>query len=106
MNERDSAMHSDSGKPAVMFLPPGPLLQVADVFGYGERKYDAYNWRKGMEWSRLYSSALRHLWAWFRGEDKDPESGHPHLAHAVCNLLMIMDYSEFNLGKDDREFRA
>ena len=46
--------------------------------------------------------ALRHLAAFQRGEDLDPESGLPHLAHAMCNLRMLTLYSRTYKEGDDR----
>jgi hypothetical protein len=60
------------------------------------------NWEPGMAWSRCYASALRHLFAWWRGEDKDPQTGLSHLAHCACNILFLLEYQELKRGTDDR----
>lgn len=39
---------------------------------------------------------------WQRGEDIDPESGQPHLAHAMCNLRMLTLYTKNFPEGDDR----
>lgn len=61
-----------------------------------------HNWRKGYEWSKSYAAAMRHLTAFWSGEDIDPETGSPHPAAVVFHmnsLLVFMDeHSEF----DDR----
>ena len=57
---------------------------------------------KGMDWSVPYGCLLRHLDAWYRGEDNDPESGLPHLGHAMCNLVMLAHYAEHYAEGDDR----
>lgn len=69
------------------------LGDVARVFGYGLTKYAPDNWRS-FEWDEAsdreyWSAFLRHLLAHSRGEIADPESGLPHLAHAVCCLLIV-----------------
>ena len=79
---------------------------VSEVFAYGARKYAAHNYRLGMAWSRLLGAALRHLLAWGRGEDLDKESGLPHLAHAGCCVLMLLDAQIQGIGQDDRWRRA
>jgi hypothetical protein len=61
-----------------------------------------HNWRKGMAWHRLFGAALRHLWAWYRGEKADPETGLSHLAHAACCVLFLLTYELKGLGTDDR----
>jgi hypothetical protein len=92
----------DSGKPRTDLLPPDALLEVSKVFTFGGNKYGDYNWCKGFKWSRLLGAALRHLFAFMRGEDKDPESNHSHLAHAACCVLMLISHEQRKLGEDDR----
>lgn len=87
-----TAGHLDEGKPRLELLPNRGLRDVGDAFAYGERKYGPKNWTRGMPWRKLAGSALRHIYAWAWGEDFDPESGVHHLAHACCNLLMLLDY--------------
>ncbi len=72
------------------------------MFAYGAEKYEDWNWRKGMAHSRLVSALQRHLMAHQMGEDKDPESGHTHLAHMACNALMLLGSYLSEDGVDDR----
>ena len=37
-----------------------------------------------------------------RGEDLDPESKLPHLAHAICCFLMLLESQLNEYGTDDR----
>jgi hypothetical protein len=82
----------DSEKVRLDLLPVLPLMAVARVFQLGAQKYGEYNYAEGdgLSASRLYAAALRHLFAWWGGEDSDNESGESHLAHAVCCILMMM----------------
>jgi hypothetical protein len=82
----------DSEKVRLDLLPVLPLIAVARVFQLGAKKYGEYNYAEGdgFEASRLYAAALRHLFAWWMGENNDIESGESHLAHAVCCILMLM----------------
>jgi hypothetical protein len=75
---------------------------VARVLAHGAEKYDPYNWCNGTRWGRCYRALLSHAWAWWRGEDTDPESGLSHLAHCICNLLFLMEYQRNGWGEDDR----
>lgn len=65
------------------------------MFLYGIKKYSEFNWRDGVNQTgykmKLMGAALRHCFSYMAGEKLDPESGKPHLAHAVCNLLMVAD---------------
>lgn len=92
----------DSGKPPLSLIPYSALKTEAAVMLFGAQKYDPWNWKKGMKWSRLLDAALRHVNQYAAGEDKDPESGIIHLAHARCCLAFLIDYAEHGLGTDDR----
>lgn len=92
----------DQGKPMLALLPFAALEEVGQVLTYGSKKYDPHNWRAGMAWSRLISACLRHIFAFVRGEDKDPETGLSHLAHACCCLLFLIEYTSTRSEFDDR----
>lgn len=72
-------------------LPYGAIEEIVQVFEYGAAKYGEGNWRLGFQKSRLFSATMRHLLADWRGKYADPESGLPHLAHAACNILFMLD---------------
>ena len=95
----------DQGKPDWSLLPIGPTEEVVKVFTFGKAKYSAWNWTKGFAWSRPLAAALRHIFAWSAGQDKDPESGLSHLAHAICCLQMLIEFQETKTGVDDRYTR-
>lgn len=97
-----NATKYDQGKENMALLPTIPLLKITKVYEYGAKKYGTHNWRRGMDWSRLVSATFRHLSAWNEGEQNDPESGLPHLAHAACNLMFLLEYESKKLGNDDR----
>ena len=83
-------------------LPWRALGKVARVFGFGAKKYEAHNWRKGYAWSMSIDALQRHLAAFFDGEDLDPESGEPHLAHAAFHVLVLLTFMEEHPELDDR----
>lgn len=83
-------------------IPQRALIEVAKVLDFGAKKYTAHNWRLGMDHSRLYDAVLRHVAAHVDGEDLDPESGLPHIAHATCGCLMLLEYILKDIGNDDR----
>lgn len=86
-------------------LPPGALLLVAEVYHYGATtKYADHNWRKGYNWSWSLGALLRHVMLFMGGEDRDKESGLPHLAHAAFHCLTLLTFGEHAKYKqfDDR----
>jgi hypothetical protein len=85
----------DGGKPPWDLLPWTATSAVVDVLEHGRRKYGADNWRSVPEARRRYfAAAMRHMVAWFRGEKNDQESGLPHLAHACCCMLFLLEQDE------------
>lgn len=98
----DEACRYDEGKPRIELVPAILIEEVAKIFSFGAQKYNDWNWTKGFPWLQPYASAMRHLLAWHRGEDLDSESGLPHLAHAIVNLAMLLHYSKYKIGQDNR----
>ena len=98
----DGAYRANQGKPQWELMPVLALEEVAKVFTYGAIKYDQDNWRKGFPWRNVFGSAMRHMMAWLRGEDLDPESGIHHLACAATNMLFLLEYQINKIGVDDR----
>ena len=92
----------DQNKNRLDLLPIDALEEVGWILTMGAEKYGDRNWEKGMNWSRLFGACMRHMWAWFTGEDKDRESGRSHLAHACCCVLFLLAYTLREKGTDDR----
>jgi len=85
----------DTDKPSWTLMPWEQLEDVVRVLMHGAKKYpEADNWKRVPDARRRYRDAMhRHLIA---EERLDPESGLPHLAHAICCGLFLMWF-------DDRE---
>jgi hypothetical protein len=92
----------DHDKVGMHLLPPELLEGVASALDFGADKYASRNWELGMAWHRPFASLMRHMWAWWRGEDADPESGLPHLWHAGCCIAFLIAYEQRKIGTDDR----
>lgn len=97
-----SAMKFDDNKLPVNLLSTEALLQTAAVLKFGADKYHAHNWRDGFAWSRPLAAAMRHIMAYNDGEDKDPESGLSHLAHAACCIMFLLEFEKTHPELDDR----
>lgn len=83
-------------------IPIDPLRILAEHYGKGAAKYAERNWELGIDWSKLYAAAMRHLTQFWAGEDTDPETGTPHVISAawMCFALcqMMIEHPEL----DDR----
>lgn len=97
-----SAIKFDQDKLPLHLLSTEALNQTAAVLKFGADKYAEHNWRKGFQWSRPLSAALRHITAFNAGEDKDPESGLSHLAHAACCIMFLLEFEKTHKELDDR----
>lgn len=71
----------------------------------GELKYGRSNFRAvGVRASIYYDACRRHLAAWFEGESLDPDSGVPHLGHALACLAILVEAEAAGNLTDDRMF--
>jgi len=75
------------------------LEPMVKVLMFGATKYTPDNWKKGMPKKHFLNSAMRHLTAMFDGEEIDSESGLPHSAHLMCNV-MYLSFFEQGLGSE------
>lgn len=82
----------DSGKPRYDLVPFEALEEMVKVLTFGATKYTPDNWRYVDNFdSRYFAACLRHITAYARGELNDPETGLPHLAHAMCCLAFLLE---------------
>lgn len=83
-------------------LDPVSVIALARVAGMGANKYSAYNFMKGTDWSLMFNAMQRHALRFWSGEDIDPESGEPHMAHAAWMALALVGFALRGTGVDDR----
>ena len=84
-------------------LPWDTLIELANHYGVGAKKYPARNWEQGMKWNEgVASSLMRHLAAWANGEDIDPENGQHHDVAILWNAVALVTYRLRGVGIDDR----
>jgi hypothetical protein len=90
MNQRGRKF--DKEKADFSLLPPYSLEEVAKVLTFGANKYDRDNWKYVPEArDRYIAAAMRHINDYQKGKDLDDETMLPHLAHAICCLMFIID---------------
>ena len=84
-------------------VPPALLLGAAEAFKDGAAKYGAYNFRDSKIAATVYYAAmLRHLFAWFDGEDNAEDSGVHHIKHVAACCALILDTMVVGTFDDDR----
>jgi hypothetical protein len=93
---------NDGEKSRVDLLDPEFLIGIGEVLRFGASKYNAHNWRGGITFSRILGAILRHTFALLRGEDKDQESGMPHVFHLGCNAMFLSWMMHHRADLDDR----
>jgi hypothetical protein len=87
----------------VALVPPAAIIYTGLAFKEGARKYGPYNWReKSVEAMTYVNAAQRHLMSWMDREELDPDSGNPHLAHALACLAILVDCMETGNLIDNR----
>lgn len=81
----------DEDKPKFSLMKPDALMEMVAVLTYGAKKYSPDNWKHlGNARQRYFDAVNRHLWQWYGGEERDPESGLHHLAHAMSSLMFLI----------------
>jgi hypothetical protein len=94
-------------KPPIHFIPPVALLHLGQAMANGGVKYGQMNWRSKQVISSIYyDAAMRHLMAWWDGEDVAPDSSVKHLAHAMACLAILLDAEASEMLKDDRPMKG
>lgn len=88
-------------------VPSGVLAELGVAMLEGAVKYGRHNYRAvGVRNSVYYDATMRHLMAWWEGEDIDPDSGLSHVAKAIASLVVLRDSMMQGLNQDDRPPRS
>lgn len=94
------------GKHRLDLLPVEALNEASKAFadGVNSGKYNMNDWRhgNGRPWNEYYGAALRHLTAWWGGEDNAQDSGVNHLGHALACLMILVTYQTNDYDNDNR----
>lgn len=88
----------DDGKPLAGLVLQDfsrALEAVVGVGTFGAKKYTKHGWLNVPDGNDRYMDAFyRHMLAYGKKDYVDLESGHQHLAHAVWNLLAVLELQE------------
>ncbi|AGS82458.1 hypothetical protein PBI_REDNO2_159 [Mycobacterium phage Redno2] len=84
-------------------VPAQVIAEVGLAMMEGGLKYGRFNFRvSGVRATVYYDAALRHLTAWYEGQDIDPDSGLPHLVKAIACFVVLRDSQIQGNWVDDR----
>lgn len=83
-----------TGKGRFDLLPWDIITKLAIHYEHGASKYSSRNWEKGMEYSVLFNSCMRHIIKAFMGlTDED------HVSAAIFNIAALGFFK--NRGRDE-----
>lgn len=84
-------------------MPWEVISELALGLSEGARKYGRYNYQHiGVRSSIYFDATMRHLTAWFLGEDIDPDSGIHHITKAMTSLAVLRSAQMHGKCTDDR----
>lgn len=88
-------------------VPANVIAEVGVAMLEGAAKYGRHNYRcAGVRASVYYDGVMRHLMAWWEGEDIDPDSGLSHVTKAITSLVVLRDAMMQGMCTDDRPPRS
>ena len=105
LSQNEAGAKLDAGKPdaSLLLMFGKALTEVAQVGTFGAQKYTRGGWQSVADGQNRYTAAaLRHLLK-ENYEQRDPDSGLLHAAHAAWNALARLDLMlrEEEAKKDD-----
>ncbi len=99
----DPKGEAGAAKPGLGNISVAAQYYEGAVMQQGGEDYGFYNYcEHPMKASTYYEAILRHLNAWWLGENNDPKSGYPHMAHVRASGGIIIDQQEAGRIIDDR----
>jgi hypothetical protein len=90
-------------KAPMSVVPANVLAELGVAMLEGAAKYGRHNYRVGgVRASVYYDATMRHLMAWWEGENVDPDSGLSHVTKAIASLTVLRDAMQRGCVEDDR----
>lgn len=82
------------GKPKLSYMLdfPNAMAAHARICEGGAENYDKHNWKKGLPYTEVEDSLLRHQLAFHNCEDNDSESKQLHMGHVMWNAMALIEF--------------
>lgn len=94
-------------KAPLSVVPMGVIAEIGVAMLEGASKYGRHNYRGvGVRSSVYFDATMRHLIAYWEGEDIDPDSGMSHITKALASLSVWRDAQMQDMCTDDRPPRS
>jgi hypothetical protein len=93
------------GKTKLRLLPYKALKAAAEIREYGIKKYKGDNYAQ-VPSIEFVDATLRHVYKYLDGQEIDDESGHHHLHHALCSILLAVAVLENDRDEEGRALAA
>jgi hypothetical protein len=92
-----------TNKTPMSFVPAPVMAELGLAMLEGGLKYGRHNYRAvGVRASVYYDAVMRHMLAFWEGEDTDPDSNVCHLTKAIASLVVLRDSMMRGNWVDDR----
>lgn len=92
----------NKNKPKWALVDFKSLEPMVEVLEYGATKYGEFNWAKGLPYTEIVESLLRHVFSFLEGQDMDEESKLHHIGHILCNAMFLSHMCLYRKDMDDR----
>ncbi len=105
MSQKDTNPKDAIGvrKAPISTVPGNVIAELGVAMLEGASKYGRHNYRAtGVRASVYYDAAMRHLIAWWEGEDIDPDSGVSHITKLLACMTVLRDAMHQENWEDDR----
>lgn len=101
--ETNPKMAIGVAKVPISCVPTQVIQEIGIGMMEGGLKYGRHNYRfAGCRASVYYDATMRHLMAWWEGQDVDPDSGLSHISKAIASLAVLRDCQISGNAIDDR----
>lgn len=102
MENKELGTRDNKGKLKWSLVDYKALEPMVRVLMQGEEHYGRDNWKKGLPYTEICESLLRHVYSFLDGNNRDSKSKLLEVGHILCNALFLSYMVLFRPDLDDR----